>query len=279
MYFGNRHRLETFRCAASSCDPGMNARMPVLFVGHGSPMNAIEDNEFRQGWAEAALRLARPRAVLCVSAHWETRGVFVTAAARPSTIYDFYGFPDTLYRVLYPAPGSPGLAQRVADLVRRAEVRLDPQRGLDHGAWSVLTAMYPEADVPVLQLSLDATQGPAFHYALGQELVPLRDEGVLILGSGNLVHNLRLVDFGRAEGYDWADGFNQKLKERIVARDHARLVDYESLGADSRRAVPTPEHYLPVLYALGARTEADDVAFFNDKTALGSLSMTSLAIG
>ena len=253
--------------------------MPVLFVGHGSPMNAIEDNEFRRGWAEAGRRLSRPRAVLCVSAHWETRGVFVTAAARPSTIYDFHGFPDALSQVRYPVPGSPALARRVADVVSRAEVRLDPQRGLDHGSWSVLTAMYPGADVPVLQLSLDATQGPAFHYALGQELVPLRDEGVLIVGSGNLVHNLRLVDFGRADGYDWADRFNQKLKERIVARDHATLVDYESLGPDSRRAVPTPEHYLPVLYAVGASTEADDVAFFNDKTTLGSVSMTSLAMG
>ena len=253
--------------------------MPVLFVGHGSPMNAIEDNEFRRGWAEAGRRLSRPRAVLCVSAHWETRGVFVTAAARPSTIYDFHGFPDGLSQVRYPVPGSPALARRVADVVSRAEVRLDPQRGLDHGSWSVLTAMYPGADVPVLQLSLDATQGPAFHYALGQELVPLRDEGVLILGSGNLVHNLRLADFGRADGYDWADRFNQKLKERIVARDHATLVDYESLGPDSRRAVPTPEHYLPVLYAVGASTEADDVAFFNDKTTLGSVSMTSLAMG
>jgi len=253
--------------------------MPVLFVGHGSPMNAIEDNEFRRGWAEAGRRLSRPRAVLCVSAHWETRGVFVTAAARPSTIYDFHGFPDALSQVRYPVPGSPAQARRVADVVSRAEVRLDPQRGLDHGSWSVLTAMYPGADVPVLQLSLDATQGPAFHYALGQELVPLRDEGVLIVGSGNLVHNLRLVDFGRADGYDWADRFNQKLKERIVARDHATLVDYESLGPDSRRAVPTPEHYLPVLYAVGASTEADDVAFFNDKTTLGSVSMTSLAMG
>jgi 4,5-DOPA dioxygenase extradiol len=257
----------------------MNARMPVLFVGHGSPMNAIEDNEFRRGWAEAGRRLSRPRAVLCVSAHWETRGVFVTAAALPSTIYDFYGFPDELYQVRYPAPGSPALAQSVADLVSGAAVRLDPQRGLDHGAWSVLTAMYPEADVPVLQLSLDATQGPAFHYQLGQELVPLRDEGVLLVGSGNLVHNLRLVDFGRAEGYDWADRFDHELKELIVAREHARLLDYQSLGPDSRRAVPTPEHYLPVLYALGASNEADDVAFFNAKTTLGSISMTSLTMG
>jgi 4,5-DOPA dioxygenase extradiol len=194
-------------------------------------------------------------------------------------IYDFSGFPDRLSEVRYPAPGSPALAQRVADLVSRAEVRLDPQRGLDHGSWSVLTAMYPWADVPVLQLSLDATQGPAFHYELGRELVPLRDEGVLLVGSGNLVHNLRLVDFGRADGFDWADRFNQKLKQLIVARHHARLVDYESLGPDSPRAVPTPEHFLPVLHTLGASTEADDVAFFNDKTTLGSISMTSLALG
>jgi len=255
------------------------SRMPVLFVGHGSPMNAIEDNEFRRGWAAAAQRLPRPSAVLCVSAHWETRGVFVTAAARPSTIYDFHGFPERLYQVRYPAPGNPALAQKMVDLVSRAKLRLDPQRGLDHGSWSVLTAMYPAADVPVLQLSLDATQGPPFHYELGRELVPLRDEGVLLLGSGNIVHNLRLVDFDRPDGYDWADLFNQKLKQLIVARDHTSLVDYESLGPESSRAVPTPEHFLRVLYALGASTGADDVYFFNAKTTMGSISMTSLVIG
>jgi 4,5-DOPA dioxygenase extradiol len=253
--------------------------MPALFVGHGSPMNAIEDNQFRRGWGDVARRLPRPRAVLCVSAHWETTGVSVTASDRPPTIHDFYGFPRGLFEVRYPAPGQPSLARDTARLLSHAEVRLDGERGLDHGCWSVLLAMYPEADVPVVQLSLDSRRPASFHYELGKQLAPLRERGVLVLGSGDIVHNLRVTDFSRPDGYDWAVRFNDEVKKRIRARDHAALVAYESLGPDARLAVPTPEHYLPLLYVLALRGEGDDVAFFNDETVLGSISMTSLEVG
>jgi 4,5-DOPA dioxygenase extradiol len=253
--------------------------MPVLFVGHGSPMNAIEDNEFRREWGEVARRLPRPRAVLCVSAHWETAGVSVTASDRPPTIHDFYGFPRSLFEVRYPAPGHPSLARDTALLVSHADVRLDGERGLDHGCWSVLLAMYPEADVPVVQLSLDSRRPASFHYELGKQLAPLREQGVLVLGSGDIVHNLGVADFHRPDGYDWAVRFNDEVKKRIRARDDTALVTYESLGPDARLAVPTPEHYLPLLYVLALRGEDDDVAFFNDETVLGSISMTSLVMG
>jgi len=253
--------------------------MPTLFVGHGSPMNAVEDNGFRRGWADAARLFPRPRAVLCVSAHWETAGVFVTASDRPPTIHDFYGFPRALFDVGYPAPGDHSLARRTAELVHRTKVGLDAKRGLDHGCWSALLAMYPQADIPVLQLSLDSTRPASFHDALAKELAPLRDQGVLILGSGDIVHNLGVVDFGRPDGYDWAVRFNDEVKSRILAGDHASLVDYETLGPNARLAVPTPEHYLPLLYVLALQDEGEDVAFFNDQVVLGSISMTSLTIG
>jgi 4,5-DOPA dioxygenase extradiol len=252
--------------------------MPVLFVGHGSPMNAIEDNGFRRGWEDLARRLPKPQAILCVSAHWETAGVSVTASDRPPTIHDFYGFPRSLFEVRYPAPGHPSLARDTVVLLSHADVRLDGERGLDHGCWSVLLAMYPEADVPVVQLSLDSRQPGAFHYELGRQLAPLREQGVLVLGSGDIVHNLRVMDFNRPDGYDWAVRFNNEVKKRIRARDHLALVAYEGLGPDARLAVPTPEHYLPLLYALALQDEHDEVAFFNDETVMGSVSMTSLAI-
>lgn len=254
-------------------------RMPALFVGHGSPMNAIEDNEFRRGWAEIASAIPRPKAILCVSAHWETRGVGLTAAERPETIHDFYGFPDELYAVRYPAPGDPALARETADLIRSAAAGLDVERGLDHGAWSVLTAMYPEADVPVVQLSLDTEGPPAFHYGLGRELAPLRDRGVLVLGSGNMVHNLGRIDFRRADGAEWAVRFDATLKERIRTRDHDALVRYGELGPDARLAVPTPEHFLPLLYVLALQEPAETPTFFNEATLMGSISMTSVAVG
>ena len=262
--------------------------LPALFIGHGSPMNAIEDNEFRRGWSEAARRLPRPQAVLCVSAHWETTGVFLTAAERPATIHDFFGFPDELFAVRYPAPGSPALAREIAGMLGgagaghsgtgRARVGLDGERGLDHGAWSVLLAMYPDADVPVVQLSLDTSRPASFHYALARELAPLRREGVLILGSGDIVHNLRVMDYHRPDGYDWAVRFDAEVRRRILARDHDALVDYAALGHDTRLAVPTPEHYLPLLYVLALQGADDEVAFFNDRVVMGSVSMTSLAI-
>lgn len=249
--------------------------MPVLFVGHGSPMNAIEENEFRRGWTEIGRTIPKPRAVLCISAHWETPGVFATSSDRPETIHDFYGFPEELFAVRYPAPGDPDLAREVARIVTSTEVRLDEERGLDHGCWSVLTAMYPAADVPVVQLSLAHDQPAPFHYELGKELAPFRERGVLLIGSGDIVHNLRLVNFGRKGGYDWAVRFDAEVRTKILEGDHDSLVDYGRLGPDTARAVPTPEHYLPLLYVLALQRDTDDLFFFNEKVALGSISMTS----
>ena len=254
-------------------------RLPVVFVGHGSPMNAIEDSAFRRGWAELGRALPKPEAILCVSAHWETRGVFLTGAATPSTIHDFYGFPRELFAVRYPAPGQPALAARVASMLAGFGAAVDPSRGLDHGCWSVLVAMYPEADVPVVQLSLDSTKPGPFHYALAKELRPLRDAGVLILGSGNIVHNLGLADFGHDAGYDWAVRFDGAVRARIEAGDHAALAAWDGLGPDARLSIPTPEHYLPLLYVLGAQQPGDAVRLFNAATVLGSISMTSVLIG
>ena len=253
--------------------------MPALFVGHGSPMNAIEDNAYRRAWAAAARAIPKPAAVLCVSAHWETAGVAVSGSVRPDTIHDFYGFPDALFAVEYPAPGDPALCRTIAALVKAAPVALDPDRGLDHGAWSVLSAMYPDADVPVVQLSLDTRRPAAFHYPLGRELAPLRDQGVLLLGSGNVVHNLGMLDFRRREGYDWAARFDQSVGERILARDHAALVDYGGLDPAAPLAIPTPEHYLPLLHVLALRGDREPAALFNTGTLMGSISMTSVAIG
>jgi 4,5-DOPA dioxygenase extradiol len=253
-------------------------RMPALFVGHGSPMNAIEDNVFSRGWADAARRLPAPAAVLCVSAHWETAGVRVTSSRSPETIHDFYGFPRALFDVRYPAPGDPSLARRLARLARIVAIGLDDERGLDHGCWSVLRAMYPRADVPTVQLSLDTSRPAAFHYALAGELAALRDEGVLIIGSGDIVHNLGVLDWKREGGYDWAVRFNDEVRRRILTREHAPLVAYPDLGPDARLAVPTPEHYLPLLYVLALQEDRDEVAFFNDAIVMGSVSMTSLTI-
>ena len=257
----------------------MSTRMPVIFLGHGSPLNAIEDNAYRRTWAGLAARLPRPRAVLCISAHWETRGAALTAAERPETIHDFYGFPPALFAVQYPAPGDPELAQTAANLLAPWGAQLDTRRGLDHGSWSVLLPMYPQADVPVVQLSLDTHEPASFHYELAQRLAPLREQGVLVLGSGNIVHNLRLLDYRRADGYDWAVRFDREVKERIQARDHDALIRYDEFGDDARRAVPTPEHYLPLLYVLALQGEQERPTFFNDQTVMGSISMTSLLIG
>jgi 4,5-DOPA dioxygenase extradiol len=242
-------------------------------------MNAIEESDFRSAWADLGRQLPRPAAILCVSAHWETRGVFVSASHAPATIHDFYGFPEALFAVRYPAPGEPSLALRIASMLASVGAGLDPERGLDHGCWSVLVAMYPEADVPVVQLSLDARQPATFHYALAKQLLPLRDAGVLVVGSGNVVHNLRLADFRLEQGYDWAVRFDSDVRARIQAGDHAALVDYSALGGDARLAIPTPEHYLPLLYALALQAPGDEVRVFNDRCVLGSISMTSVVIG
>lgn len=253
--------------------------MPALFVGHGSPMNAIEENEFHKGWRAAASRIPRPRAVLCVSAHWETRGTCLTGTGKPQTIHDFYGFAQELFDVRYPAPGDPALAQETASLMKHTQVAMDPERGLDHGCWSVLRAMYPEADVPVVQLSMDTAEPAAFHYALAGELAPLRERGVLVLGSGNIVHNLGMMQYRILKGFDWAVRIDALLKAKIAAADHAALVDYPALDPDMSKAVPTPEHYLPLLYVLALRRPGESAVCFNDKTVMGSISMTCVRVG
>lgn len=257
----------------------MTEKMPVLFVGHGSPMNAIEDNEFSRAWAEMGKNLPRPKAILAVSAHWETNGTKVTATEKPKTIYDFYGFPKALYDVTYPAPGSPALVDTVRKVIKLTEVQPDTGWGLDHGTWSVLKRMFPEADVPVVQFSLDRTKNPLHHYQLGQQLKELREEGVLIVSSGNIVHNLRAVIWQEGAKYDWAESFDAKVKQWIVDNEHAPLIDFHQHGQESALSINSGEHYMPLLYTLGAKDEAEPVTFFADKVTMGSISMRSVKIG
>jgi 4,5-DOPA dioxygenase extradiol len=256
--------------------------MPVLFLGHGSPMNAIEENEFVQGFRKVANEIPVPSAVICISAHWETKGTYVTAMEKPKTIHDFGGFPKELYQVQYPAPGSPDLAKVTKSIVRKTDIGLDVSWGLDHGAWSVIKHMYPDADVPVIEMSLDYYKSPQYHYELAKELAPFRKKGVLIVGSGNMVHNLRLVDWNRLNetnyGYDWALAASEEMKKSILANDHKNLINMKSLGREFDLAIPTPEHYLPLLYALALKEDNEEVSFFNDKAVGGSLTMTSLKI-
>jgi 4,5-DOPA dioxygenase extradiol len=255
------------------------AKMPVLFVGHGSPMNAIEDTPFSREWKRLGATLPKPSAILCVSAHWETNGTFITAMDRPKTIHDFGGFPQELFDVQYPAKGAPVLAEETKKQVHKTSVGLDQEWGLDHGCWSILKHLYPKADVPVIQLSLDYTKAGDWHYELAKELMQLRSKGVLIIGSGNIVHNLRNIDWRNPEnGYDWAIEANTKVKNLILSGDHKQLINYKSLGKSFEMAVPTPEHYLPLLYALGLKEGNDKVSFFNDKAVMGSLTMTSVLI-
>jgi len=253
------------------------ARLPVVFFGHGSPMNAL-GGRYAEVWAKLGASLPRPRAILMVSAHWYVEGVAVTAMEAPRTIHDFYGFPDELYRIAYPAPGDPALAVRAGGLIAPEPVAFDLEWGLDHGTWSVLTHLYPDADVPVVQLSLDTAQPGDFHLNLARELTPLRDEGVLILGSGNIVHNLRLINFRDPAPADWAARANTLLRARIEAGDVDALADWRTLGADVVLGIPTPEHYLPLLYALGARRDGDKIHIFNDEVT-SSLSMLSVTVG
>jgi 4,5-DOPA dioxygenase extradiol len=258
-------------------------RMPVLFVGHGSPMNAIEENEFVEGWRNLGKTIPRPKAILCVSAHWETKGTFVTAVQKPETIHDFGGFPKALYEVQYPAPGSPELAEETKRTITKTVVGLDEKWGLDHGAWSVIRRIYPEANIPVIEMSLDYSQGPHYHYELGKQLAALRNKGILIIGSGNLVHNLRMVAWDKMNepeyGFDWAIQANDKFKQLIQSGNHKELINYNALGREVQLAVPTPDHYLPLLYALALKEENEIVSFFNDKPVMGSLTMTSVRIG
>ena len=258
-------------------------RMPVLFVGHGSPMNAIEENEFVEGWRNLGKTIPRPKAILVVSAHWETKGTFVTAVPKPQTIHDFGGFPKALFDVQYPAPGSPELAHETKRIITKTTVGLDEKWGLDHGAWSVIRRIYPEADIPVIEFSLDYTQGPQYHYELGKQLAALRNKGVLIIGSGNLVHNLRMVAWDKMNepeyGFDWAIQANDKFKQLIKSGNHKDLINYTALGREVQLAIPTPDHYLPLLYTLALKEENEAVSFFNDKPVMGSLTMTSVRIG
>jgi 4,5-DOPA dioxygenase extradiol len=259
------------------------APMPVLFIGHGSPMNAIEENEFVAGWRAVGRSLPRPDAILCISAHWETRGTFVTAMEKPPTIHDFGGFPRELYEVEYPAPGSPELAGETTSLATEVSVLPDRQWGLDHGCWSVVSRLYPDADIPVIQLSLDYGLSPEGHYELAKQLAPLRKKGILIIGSGNMVHNLRRVDWSRMDqpgfGYDWALEAGDRMKKYILEGNHKALIDFRSQGKAFDLAIPTPEHFLPLLYTLGLKEKDEEIMIFNDKPVMGSLTMTSLRIG
>lgn len=256
-------------------------QMPAIFIGHGSPMNAIENNEFADQWRKTGEALPRPKAILCISGHWNTRGTHVTAAEKPPTIHDFGGFPEELFKIRYPAPGSPELANEVKRIVKSTEVIIDDERGLDHGCWSVLMHMFPAADIPVVQLSLDFHKEPQAHYNLGRELLPLRNEGILIVGTGNLVHNLRMVAWDSEPGYgfDWAADANTRMKEFIMNDDHESLINYRQQGKSFDLAIPSPDHYLPLLYILALKQEGEKVTLFNDKLMMGSLSMTSVILG
>ncbi len=263
-------------------DLGNTATMPVLFLGHGSPMNAIEENEFVAGFRELGNSIPRPSAILVISAHWETKGTFVTAMEHPQTIHDFGGFPKALFDVQYPAPGSPQLAQETKGLVKSTEIGLDTKWGLDHGAWSVVKHLYPLADIPVIQMSMDYTKPPQYHYDLAKEIAALRKKGVLIIGSGNMVHNLRLLAWDKMNpdnyGFDWAVEANEKMKRHILNGDHAPLINFKSQGKAFDMAIPTPDHFLPLLYTLGLKEEKEKVSLFNDKAIGGSLTMTSVKI-
>ena len=257
-------------------------KMPVLFVGHGSPMNAIEENEFTLYWKKLATEIEKPKAVLCISAHWLTRGTFVTAMDHPKTIHDFGGFPQALFDVNYPAPGNPALAEETAKLITSTSVGLDHEWGLDHGTWSIVKNMYPNAEIPVLQLSIDYSQPAQYHYDLAKQLGALRKKGVLIIGSGNMVHNLGMVAWDKLNesfGFDWAIEMNTIFKKKIEENDHTALIQYEKLSSAAKLAVPTPDHYYPLIYTLGLKEEKDSISFFNDKPVAGSLTMTSVKFG
>ena len=257
-------------------------RMPVLFLGHGNPMNAIEENEFVDGFRTIAKSLPKPNAILCISAHWFTNGTKVTAMEMPKTIHDFGGFPDELFKVQYPAHGSPILAKETKELLKPIAVELDEKWGLDHGAWSVIKHLYPKADIPVIQLSIDYTMPASDHFELAKKLSVLRHKGILIIGSGNIIHNLGLVDFKNLNkinyGYDWAIEAREKINNWLIKGDVHSIIDYEKQGSAIQLAIPTPEHYLPLIYSLGLKEKSESIKLFNDKLLAGSLSMTSLII-
>lgn len=254
-------------------------KMPALFLGHGSPMNALEENNFVRGFRQVAATIKTPKAILCISAHWETQGTRVTAMQHPRTIHDFGGFPPELYAIQYPAPGSPELAAKTKKLVSSAPIRPDEEWGLDHGAWTVIRHMYPDADIPIVQLSLDYTKNPMEHYTLAKELHRLRDKGVLIVGSGNIVHNLQLLSWNRLHenfAHDWAEEASRKMKKLILDGNHQELIQYTLQGKAVQMSIPTPEHFLPLLYILALQDKTDEITLFNDQPVGGALDMTSV---
>lgn len=257
--------------------------MPVLFIGHGSPMNGIEQNDFSKTWSDFGKQIPTPKAVLCISAHWLTKGTAITAMPYPRTIHDFGGFPKELFEVKYPAPGSPDLAEQTKAFVKKTSITLDHDWGLDHGTWTVVRHMYPKANIPVLQLSIDYYKQGDYHYELAKELQTLRKRGVLIIGSGNMVHNLGMVAWDKMNeksfGFDWAIEMNQVFKNKIAAKDHNALIKYEQLNKAAKLAIPTPDHYWPLIYTLGASDHHDTISFFNDRLVAGSLTMTGVKFG
>lgn len=255
--------------------------LPTIFFGHGNPLNALLENDYTRDWARIGNQLPRPKAILCVSAHWYVPATAVTTSAKPRTIHDFGGFPQELYQVEYPAPGSPDLARRVRDMLAPVSVEFDERWGLDHGTWSVLCHVFPQADIPVVQLSIDETQPPEYHYEIGKRLAPLRDEGILIIGSGNIVHNLHTYAWGRRkiEPFDWAVRFEKQARELLLNGEHAPLIAYETLGRDAMLSVPTPEHYLPLLYVIAASKESEQVSFPVEGVDGGSVSMLAVQFG
>ncbi|MBP6378411.1 MAG: 4,5-DOPA dioxygenase extradiol [Kaistella sp.] len=258
-------------------------KIPVLFLGHGSPMNAIEENQFVQGFRNISREIPKPNAILCISAHWFTNGTFVTAMQNPKTIHDFYGFPKELFEVNYPAPGSPELAKETAALLLPEIVEEDHSWGLDHGAWSVIKHLYPDAEIPVIQLSIDYTKPPQYHFDLAKKLQKLREKGILIIGSGNIVHNLRMVDWKNINtvgaGWDWAIEAREKTNNWLLEGNFQNLIDYHRQGVALQTAVPSPDHYLPLIYSLGLKEKSENLSLFNDELIGGSLSMTSVRIG
>ncbi|MGZ5188635.1 MAG: 4,5-DOPA-extradiol-dioxygenase [Kaistella sp.] len=261
----------------------MTEKMPVLFLGHGSPMNAIEENQFVQGFRNISREIPKPNAILCISAHWFTNGTFVTAMQNPKTIHDFYGFPKELFAVDYPAPGSPELAKETAELLLPEIVEEDHSWGLDHGAWSVIKHLYPNAEIPVIQLSIDYTKPPQYHFDLAKKLQKLREKGILIIGSGNIVHNLRMIDWKNINtvgaGWDWAVEAREKTNNWLLDGNFQNLIDYQNQGIALQTAVPSPDHYLPLIYSLGLKEKSENLSLFNDELIGGSLSMTSVRIG
>lgn len=274
--------LSSFKSFTDTLEQQENV-MPVLFIGHGSPMNGIENNPFSQQWSKMAQEIPTPKAVLVISAHWFTKGTQITEMEAPPTIHDFGGFPQALFDVQYPAPGNPLLARETAAMIQSTKVALSHDWGLDHGTWTIVRHMYPLANIPVLQLSIDYTKDAPYHYDLAKEIYALRKKGVLIIGSGNMVHNLRMVAWDKLNepeyGFDWAIQMNDTFKKLIQNNQHQSLIHYHQLGREALLAIPTPEHYLPLLYTLGLKGDQDPITFFNDKAVGGSLTMTSVKFG